>query len=110
MGKYTRALRRSAEADAKLEVIKAKHAAQQRLVKEQERKKRDALILRVGTKLKEMFYGGKTYAKKRFPPSGGSAAARGEVKKRTATTVTKKIVRGLKQAGVSDKKIKQLRD
>lgn len=54
----------------------------------------EKLVARVKRKLRELYYGPKTYLPK---------------KKRT-TVATKKVEKGLRQAGVSKKKIKQLRD
>ena len=54
----------------------------------------ERLVARVARKLRELYYGPKTYLPK---------------KKRT-TIATKKVERGLRQAGISKKKIRQLRD
>ncbi len=54
----------------------------------------EALLKRVARKLREIYYGPKTYLPK---------------KKRT-TAATKKVEKGLRQAGIGKKKIKQLRD
>ena len=54
----------------------------------------ERLVARVARKLRELYYGPKTYLPK---------------KKRTSLA-TRKTVKGLRQAGISRKKIRQLRD
>lgn len=54
----------------------------------------ERLVARVARKLRELYYGPRTYLPKKKP----------------VTTATKKVERGLRQAGISRKKIKQLRD
>jgi len=57
----------------------------------------EKLVARVARKLRELFYGPKTYLPKKD-------------KKVYKTAATKRIERGLKQAGIKRKKIRQLRD
>jgi len=59
--------------------------------------KREKLTKRVARKLREIFYGEKTYLPKK-------------IKKVRKTSATKRIEKGLRQAGIKKKKIKQLRD
>lgn len=54
----------------------------------------EKLVARVARKLRELYYGPKTYLPK----------------KKITTTVTRKTEKGLRQAGISRKRIKRLRD
>ena len=54
----------------------------------------EKLVARVKRKLRELYYGPKTYLPK----------------KKLTTLATKKVEKGLRQAGIGEKKIKQLRD
>ena len=53
----------------------------------------EKLVARVKRKLRELYYGPKTYLPK----------------KKSKTAATKRIEKGLKQAGISEKRIKQLK-
>ena len=69
----------------------------------------EGVVKRVARKLRETFYGKRTYAKKKFPPSRGSKAARGEEKKVRKTKRTKQIEQRLRESGLTEKEIKRLR-
>jgi len=80
----------------------------------QRKKAEEDLVRKVSRKLREVFGGGKTYAKKEFAPS----RARGRYerqrereagKKQYKTVRTKAVTRGLKAAGLTKAEIARLR-
>jgi len=52
------------------DIDKAHAEAKKRWKIKQEKKKRKSLLERVGRKLKEIYYGGKTYSNKKYPATG----------------------------------------
>lgn len=73
------------------------------------KKKKQSLLKKTATRLKEAFYGKKTYAKKKFKPSRGSPAARGETGKDRGydSERLKNIEEGLRRAGLTKKEIER---
>lgn len=88
MSKMKRAISKAGKYAKELERIAARSKPKPKPTQD------EAFIKRVARKLRELYYGPKTYLPKKKP----------------TTTATRKVERGLKQAGISKKKIKRLRD
>ena len=88
MPRMKEAMKKAAKHAKELERIAAKNKPKPRSIDNEK------LVARVARKLRELYYGPKTYLPKKKP----------------VTAATKKVEKGLKQAGISKKKIKQLRD
>lgn len=90
MARMKEAMKKARKHAEELERIAARSKPKPRLKPTQD----EAFVKRVARKLRELYYGPRTYLPKKKP----------------VTVATKKVERGLRQADISKKKIKQLRD